>query len=77
MTGEQLISLYLRLTNDIHAYWTAFGALTVLILDGSRNHRKDVRTSFGAISIGALVPIWTNVAWQPADEDCRGRATSD
>lgn len=32
MTSEQAISLYLKLTNDIHAYWGAFGALVTVIV---------------------------------------------
>ena len=31
MSGEHAISLYLQLTGDIHAYWVAFGALTILV----------------------------------------------
>jgi hypothetical protein len=130
MSSEQAISLYLQLTNDIHAYWGAFGALTVLILgwllsrkttlrfsqrialtvgwfaaagylgsglmnryrlvaalaqdvetlkSGTRllkviaetgplyqHYETIVWTSFGAISIGALVLIWTNIAHHPS-----------
>jgi hypothetical protein len=131
MSPEQAISLYLQLTNDIHGYWAAFGALTVLILgwllsrkrllrfgqrvaltigwfaasgylgsslmnryrlvaavakdvetlksDGHllkaiaelgplyQHYETFVWTSFGAISIGALVLIWTNVAQSSRD----------
>ena len=126
MSSEQAISLYLQLTNDIHTYWGAFGALTVLILGWLLSRKTALRfsqrvaltigwfaasgylgsslmnryrlvaalardvdtlksdisllkaiaeygpvyqhyetivwTSFGAISIGALLLIWTNVA---------------
>jgi len=126
----------MQLTSDIHAYWVAFGALTVLIvgwllsrkaklrfsqrvsltigwfaasgyLGSSLMNRyrlvsalsKDVQTlksdigvlkviaelsplyqyyetivwtSFGAISLGALLLIWTNVASQTTPERCDG-----
>ena len=127
MNAEQAISLYLKLTGDIHAYWAAFGALTVLIvgwlLAGKARLRVSQRvaltigwfaasgylasslmnryslvsalaqdmkalpemrvlhaitelgplylsyqtivwTSFGAISIGTLLLVWTDVARQ-------------
>lgn len=132
MNTDQAISLYLKLTGDIHAYWAAFGALTVLIagwlLAGKTRLRLSQRlaltigwfaasgylasglmnryslvsalaqdmkvvkpemrvlsaiaelgplylhyetivwTSFGAVSIGALLLIWTDVA-KPASRE--------
>src|SRR5262245_42608298 len=132
MSSEQVISLHLQLTHDIHAYWGAFGALTVLILGWLLSRKTALRfsqrvvltmgwfaasgylgsslmnryrlaaalvedvqkirsetsvlkaiaeagplyqhyetivwTSFGAISIGALVLIWTNVAHHPSHD---------
>ena len=132
MSLEQAISLYLQFTNDIRAYWVAFGALIVLILGWILSRKTSLRfsqrvgltigwfaasgylasslmnryrlvaalaqdiekvksdisvlkaisefgpiyqhyetivwTSFGAISIAALVVIWTNVAHQPAGD---------
>src|SRR4249920_1951968 len=129
MSSEQVISLYLQLTSDIHTYWGAFGALAILMVgwlltrkttlrfsqrvaltigwfaasgylgsslmnryrlvaalaqDASalkseinvlkligelgplyQHYETIVWTSFGAISIGALVLIWTNVTYHP------------
>jgi len=136
MSPEKAISLYLQLTSDIHTYWGAFGALTVLILGWLLSRKTKLRfsqrvaltigwfaasgylgsslmnryrlvaalaqdveaiksdtsvlraiaelgplyqhyelivwTSFGAISIGALVLIWTNVAHQPTSAPSDG-----
>ncbi len=130
MNSEQAISLYLELTDDVHAYWAALGGLIVLIvgwiisrkrllssgqrvaltigwfaaagyLASSLMNRyqllaalsKDVAgwnpdigilviiaefspiyghfetivwTSFGIVSLGAMLLIWTNVAIRSA-----------
>jgi len=43
MKPEEAISLYLRLTNDIHAYWVAFGAVTVLIVGWLLSRKTGLR----------------------------------
>jgi hypothetical protein len=53
MSPDEAVSLYLRLTNDIHAYWGAFGAVTVLIVGWLLSRKTDLR--FGqrvALTIG-------------------------
>nr|CAP47636.1 putative integron gene cassette protein [uncultured bacterium] len=53
MSSEEILSLYLRLTDDIHTYWVSFGALTALIVGWLLSRKKKVR--FGqriALSIG-------------------------
>jgi hypothetical protein len=45
MSSEQAISLYLQLTRDIHAYWGAVGALTVLILGWLLSRKTTLRFS--------------------------------
>lgn len=53
MSPEEAVSLYLRLTNDIHAYWAAFGAVTVLIVGWLLSRKTGLR--FGqrvALTIG-------------------------
>lgn len=43
MSPEEAVSLYLRLTNDIHAYWAAFGAVTVLIVGWLLSRKTSLR----------------------------------
>ena len=45
MSPEQAISLYMQLTGDIHAYWVAFGALTVLIAGWLLSRKAKLRLS--------------------------------
>jgi len=43
MNPEELLSVYLRLTNDIHSYWAGFGALTILIVGWLLSRKKGIR----------------------------------
>lgn len=45
MSPEQAIALYMQLTDDIHAYWVAFGALTVLIVGWLLSRNTTLRFS--------------------------------
>jgi hypothetical protein len=55
MTPDQAISLYLKLTSDIHTFWAAFGALFVLIIGWMLSRKSPLQSAQRfALSIGWL-----------------------
>ena len=55
MTPEQAISLYLKLTSEIHTFWAAFGALFVLIVGWMLTRKSPLQSAQRfALSIGWL-----------------------
>jgi len=55
MTAEQAISLYLRLTDDIHTYWGAIGAVSVLLLGWMMTRKAPLRLAQRiALTVGWL-----------------------